>query len=211
MRNGSFYQQPAVSGGTPTGAPKLKLLDRVRQAIRARHDSQRTGAGYVGWIRRLAVGFPGPDARLRCAGAPSAAASLIRNGGAKGHEASRAARWDRQSRDPSSLATRLGHAPSGRWGRHPDRLRALGSSGSQHDHDLHARMKSRRPWGSPSGRRFVRESNGVLYRNHITPRRNLRNRLSSLAAQNLRTNAHQRLRPTESGLRVMCRNHIINS
>jgi integrase len=33
-------------------APKLRLLDRVREAIRARHYSRRTEKTYVAWIRR---------------------------------------------------------------------------------------------------------------------------------------------------------------
>ena len=32
--------------------PKLRLLDRVRDAIRARHYSRRTEKAYVGWIKR---------------------------------------------------------------------------------------------------------------------------------------------------------------
>src|SRR5437667_4575894 len=32
--------------------PKPRLLDRVRDAIRARHYSRRTEDAYVGWIRR---------------------------------------------------------------------------------------------------------------------------------------------------------------
>ena len=34
-------------------APKPRLLDRVRQALRARHLSRRTEEAYVGWIRRF--------------------------------------------------------------------------------------------------------------------------------------------------------------
>lgn len=33
-------------------APKPKLLDRVRQRIRARHYSRRTEQAYVHWIKR---------------------------------------------------------------------------------------------------------------------------------------------------------------
>src|SRR5207245_82584 len=35
-----------------TGAPKPRLLDRVREAIRARHYSRRTEKACVAWIRR---------------------------------------------------------------------------------------------------------------------------------------------------------------
>ena len=34
---------------------ELKLLDRVRQAIRARHYSHRTEEAYLSWIRRFIV------------------------------------------------------------------------------------------------------------------------------------------------------------
>ena len=34
-------------------APKLRLLDRVRAAIRARHYSPRTEDVYVAWVRRF--------------------------------------------------------------------------------------------------------------------------------------------------------------
>jgi hypothetical protein len=36
-----------VRESTPTGAPKPKLLDQVRQRIRARHYSPRTEKAYV--------------------------------------------------------------------------------------------------------------------------------------------------------------------
>ena len=45
-------QQPAERS---VGAPKPKLLDRVREAIRARHYSRRTELAYVAWIRRYIV------------------------------------------------------------------------------------------------------------------------------------------------------------
>jgi len=37
----------------PTGAPKPKLLDQVRQAIRTRHYSHMTEKAYVHWVRRF--------------------------------------------------------------------------------------------------------------------------------------------------------------
>ncbi len=54
---------PASSGGAltatlaareagPVRAPKPRLLDRVREAIRARHYSVRTEKACVAWIRR---------------------------------------------------------------------------------------------------------------------------------------------------------------
>jgi len=42
--------RPAVGGGQLANAPKPQLLDRVRQAIRARHYSRRTEDVSVMWI-----------------------------------------------------------------------------------------------------------------------------------------------------------------
>ena len=39
----------------PPEPPKPRLLDRVRQALRARHLSRRTEEAYVAWIRRFIV------------------------------------------------------------------------------------------------------------------------------------------------------------
>lgn len=46
-------QKTATHSGAATRAPKL--LDRVRDAIRARHYSRRTEEAYVHWIRRYIV------------------------------------------------------------------------------------------------------------------------------------------------------------
>ena len=42
----------AVRETGPADATKPRLLDRVRNAIRARHYSRRTEKAYVAWIRR---------------------------------------------------------------------------------------------------------------------------------------------------------------
>jgi Phage integrase, N-terminal SAM-like domain len=39
----------------PPGARPPRLLDRVREALRARHSSRRTEKSYVAWIRRYIV------------------------------------------------------------------------------------------------------------------------------------------------------------
>jgi integron integrase len=44
-----------VRESRPPDAPKPRLLDRVREAIRARHHSRRTEEAYVAWIRRYIV------------------------------------------------------------------------------------------------------------------------------------------------------------
>src|SRR5215469_15768288 len=41
-----------VCEGDPASAPKPRLLDRVREAIRSRHYSRRTEKAYVHWIKR---------------------------------------------------------------------------------------------------------------------------------------------------------------
>jgi integrase len=43
----------AVREAGPAGAPKPRLLDRVRAALRTRHYSRRTEHAYVAWIRRF--------------------------------------------------------------------------------------------------------------------------------------------------------------
>lgn len=45
--------QPAMAIASPSSAPKPKLLDQVRQAIRTRHYSDRTEKAYVYWIKRF--------------------------------------------------------------------------------------------------------------------------------------------------------------
>ena len=64
LRSSRFFSYPIVSESSalafarrvresdPTGAPRPRLLDRVRAAIRARHYSRRTEKAYVAWIRR---------------------------------------------------------------------------------------------------------------------------------------------------------------
>ncbi len=42
----------ALRESTPTAPRQPKLLDRVREALRARHGSRRTEKSYVAWIRR---------------------------------------------------------------------------------------------------------------------------------------------------------------
>ena len=63
IRSNSQISYPILSAGAvtatlavretgPAGAPKPRLLDRVREAIRARHYSRRTEKAYVHWIKR---------------------------------------------------------------------------------------------------------------------------------------------------------------
>ena len=64
IRSNSQISYPILSAGAvtatlavretgPAGAPKPRLLDRVREAIRARHYSRRTDKVYVHWIKRF--------------------------------------------------------------------------------------------------------------------------------------------------------------
>jgi integrase len=45
--------EPCLAAAETLSAPSPKLLDRVRQAIRARHYSYRTEKAYVHWIKRF--------------------------------------------------------------------------------------------------------------------------------------------------------------
>ena len=49
---GAFTATLAASESGPAGAPKPRLLDRVRAAIRSRHYSRRTEKAYVHWIKQ---------------------------------------------------------------------------------------------------------------------------------------------------------------
>jgi hypothetical protein len=49
----SWQREPALSCAPSVSALRPKLLDHVRQAIRARHDSLRTEQVYVAWIKRF--------------------------------------------------------------------------------------------------------------------------------------------------------------
>ena len=46
---------PVVRESRPPDAPRPRFLDRVREAIRARHYSRRTEDAYVAWIRRYII------------------------------------------------------------------------------------------------------------------------------------------------------------
>ena len=48
----SPHRVACVREPDPNGAPKPRLLDRVRAAVRARHYSRRTEEAYIAWIRR---------------------------------------------------------------------------------------------------------------------------------------------------------------
>jgi hypothetical protein len=50
---GALTATLAVREAGPAGAPKPRLLDRVREAIRARHYSRRTEKAYFHWIKRF--------------------------------------------------------------------------------------------------------------------------------------------------------------
>jgi hypothetical protein len=52
LNKGRFDGSPAVNARA-SSRKKPKLLDQVRQAIRARHYSDKTEESYVGWIKRF--------------------------------------------------------------------------------------------------------------------------------------------------------------
>jgi Phage integrase, N-terminal SAM-like domain len=49
---GALAARLAAREAGSAGPPKPRLLDRVREAVRARHYSRRTEKTYVGWVRR---------------------------------------------------------------------------------------------------------------------------------------------------------------
>jgi hypothetical protein len=49
----SWQREPALGCAPSVSAPKPKLVDQVRQAIRTRHDSLRTEQAYLAWIERF--------------------------------------------------------------------------------------------------------------------------------------------------------------
>jgi hypothetical protein len=51
--SGNDQGRPALNERSLASAAKPKLLDHVRHAIRARHDSRRTEEVYVMWIKRF--------------------------------------------------------------------------------------------------------------------------------------------------------------
>src|ERR1044071_8389448 len=52
LQDEAAHPRLAVRETGPDYAPKPRLLDRVRDAIRARHYSRRTEKAYVHWIKR---------------------------------------------------------------------------------------------------------------------------------------------------------------
>src|SRR5881628_511351 len=54
MERGAAWRA-AVAEPAPEGASRPRLLDRVRDALRARHSSRRTEKSYIAWIRRFIV------------------------------------------------------------------------------------------------------------------------------------------------------------
>jgi hypothetical protein len=51
LNRNQLETQPLMTA--PTTAPRPKLLDQVRQAIRTRHYSPKTEESYVHWIKRF--------------------------------------------------------------------------------------------------------------------------------------------------------------
>jgi hypothetical protein len=49
----SWQREPALGCAPSVTAPKPKLLDQVRLALRTRHDRLRTEQIYVAWIKRF--------------------------------------------------------------------------------------------------------------------------------------------------------------
>src|SRR3989442_973541 len=67
---GAYPNQAHDSHAGQDGAPKPKLLDQVRQAIRARHYSKRTEQTYVDWNKRVIL-FDGKGQKDRITTLPT--------------------------------------------------------------------------------------------------------------------------------------------
>lgn len=65
--------QSTPSNSTPDGTPRLRLFDQVRETIRRKYYSRRTGEAYVHWIKRF-INFI--DNRHPAPGAPEVTTSL---------------------------------------------------------------------------------------------------------------------------------------
>lgn len=66
--------QSTPSNSTPDGTPRLRLLDQVRETIRRKYCSRRTGEAYVHWIKRF-IYFTGKR-HPAALGGPEVTASL---------------------------------------------------------------------------------------------------------------------------------------
>jgi len=53
FQNVPQHPRPTAAVSAPSGPPKPKLLDQVREAIRTRHYSPKTEESYVHWIKRF--------------------------------------------------------------------------------------------------------------------------------------------------------------
>jgi hypothetical protein len=69
---GAFTATLAVRETSPAHAPKPRLLDQVREAVRARHYSRRTEKTYIHWIKRYIFfhGKPSTASATRLSWAP---------------------------------------------------------------------------------------------------------------------------------------------
>ncbi len=176
-RPGSEYlvREPA-----PPGPPRPRLLDRVRGALRARHDSRRTEEAYVAWIRRYVLfhgkrhprdmGAPeitrvltalAVERRVaRSADGPAAAAPSPRVCRAARRQGCGPARRARDARGTPHPPALVRHAPAGGRPRHPDGPGAARAPGREHDHDLHARPEPGAGWRAKPRRPDVQRMRG---------------------------------------------------
>jgi hypothetical protein len=114
-----------------SGLAPPKLLDRVREAIRARHYSRRTDDVYVHWIRRYIVFHNKTHPSNMNMGAASGLSGCAKGG-------------THQAGELSYVPALVRDAFARGWVRHPDRAGAAGTRGCEHDDDLDARPESRR-------------------------------------------------------------------
>ncbi len=153
---GALVATLAVREAGSAGPPKPRLLDRVREAVRARHYSRRTEKTYVAWVRRYIL-FHGKRHPTEMGAAE--VTRFLTSLAAAGGEGGRAPGGHREARDLSHVSALLRHPPPRGQPRHPHRARAPRSPGRQHDPDLHARPQ---PWtrrGAEPGRPAARPVN----------------------------------------------------
>jgi hypothetical protein len=134
--------------------PKPRLLDRVREPIRARHYSHRTEKAYTHWIKRY-IFFHDKRVLHRPRRRPAASSPSPRVRSSAGSEGRRARRRNRQASHLPHVPALIRHPPArGRAG-HPYRPGVARTPGCQHHHDLHARPEPRAGRGQESGRSDV--------------------------------------------------------
>lgn len=126
-----------------------KLLDRLREALRARHYSPRTEQTYRRWVKRF-IFFHNVRHPVEMAEPEINTFLTARRQSGRGYDRNRQAC---HLSHPTPLAC---DAPARGRLRYSDHSRVARAQGRGDDDDLHPRCESRRQRGAESGGRFVR-------------------------------------------------------